>query len=161
MLLRVGLAVMCHIVGMSAPAFRARVNAGDFPQSVDGKYDVPRCIKAWHEWKSSTGKNPRHVIEEQRAIKFKRENQLAAGELMPVQEVEFLQQETIAIYNMALESMPGRVASVAAMQEAAVVHEAVRVECGRCTQRIRDAVQVKIDLLNRISDQPEGVDIND
>jgi hypothetical protein len=158
--LRVGLVVMCRIVGMSKPSFRARVNAGDFPQAVDGKYDVPRSVKAWHEWKTASGDNPRRVFEEQRAIKLRRENAKAAGALTPTSEVEFMIDHACAVFNLNLEAMPGRVAPIAAMKEAPVIEQIVRVECERCRTQIREAFEAFAAKVNEL-DQSEGANAND
>jgi hypothetical protein len=144
----VGLKTLSSLMGVSATTLRKLVRDKIMPQEPNGLYDLGKCIRVWIDWKLSEGTSPKRQIEEQRARKLKRENDLAAGELVPEQEIRFMQLETAAIWKMAMESMPGRVASVAAMQEAAVVHEAVRVECSQCNQRIIDAMNAKIAELN-------------
>jgi hypothetical protein len=140
-----GLARICALVGISKVRARQLVRDKILPQNHDGTYNLSNFIRAWNDWKQSSGTSPKRKIEEERARKLKRENDRDSGELMPMDEVRELQQIQIAIYNLAMDAMPGRIAAVASMKEPAEVEAAVRLECSACTERIRNALQELLD----------------
>jgi hypothetical protein len=146
----VGLKTLSSLMGVSATTLRKLARDKILPQEPNGLYDLGKCIRVWIDWKLSEGTSPKRRIEEERAIKLKRENDLATGELVPMQEVKMWELEVCAVFRMAMESMPGRISAVTAMQEAAVVHEAVRIECSLCNQRIIDAITANIGELENL-----------
>lgn len=152
-----GLARICSVMGVSKVTFRKLVRDKIMPQEPDGKYNLPKCNRAWNDWKQSAGTSPKRQIEEQRARKLKRENDLAAGELVPEGDFRQMSLTIVAIHNMAMDAMPGRIAAVASMKEASEVEAAVRLECSACTGRIRDSLQELLDELKKpeSSRQPE------
>jgi hypothetical protein len=128
----------CRLLGISKAHLGRLVKAGVVPKLGPDAFDPFTANRAFLAHRA-VGEGPKRRIDEQKAVKLERENRVAARTLMPTSEaldaVDFL----CLIFKNWTRALPGRIASVAANAEPAVLREAVRVECARVVEELAKA----------------------
>jgi hypothetical protein len=151
----VGLKTLSDYMGVSAVTLRKLARDKIIPQEPSGLYDLGKCIRAWIDWRLSSGTSPKRRIEEERARQLKRQNDVAAGKLMPTEDWHFMSLEVVAIFNLHVEALPPRSAPLCVGKSAAEIVEILRVECERCRTNIRGAFKAKESEIKSLIDTEE------
>lgn len=138
----VGAAALAGVLRVNPQTIKKWHEAGHLKQCRPGWYNLSDAVHAWAEYKYGSGEDsPRKVIEQQKALKLKRENARENNELIPSVYHEGAIDRLCLAMKVWFRALPGRISSVGAMTEAGVLRELVRVECARAAEEIRVAAQ--------------------
>ena len=131
---------IAYMLGVSNVTVARLVNDKIIPRTARGLYPLQACNIAYVNYRTRSGDtNPRKIIDEQKAAKLERENRVATKKLMPTNEALAAIDYLCLIFKTWIRAMPGRIASIAANAEPAVLREAVRVECARVVEELAKA----------------------
>jgi hypothetical protein len=125
----VGAAYIAQLLGISENGLHDLVRDGRITKISTGKYDPIVAVRQYREYKMGVG--ARSEVEQQRAVKLKRENTVAMRELIPMEDARQVIFEMSATFNQGMDALPSRIAVRGEMKSKAELTEIVRAEVSK------------------------------